>query len=117
MIECQYRMRQNEKEESAPMLKSFKPSETARAKSKATPSKTSSRTRERRLLPRPLPTPEVIEGNDESDWSLWEQSVSFQDSQMQPAWTKTKPMPMQGAAPGTESEAADPFASVRRNSG
>lgn len=99
------------------MLKSFKHSETAKSKSTATPNKTSSRTRERRLLPRPLPSPEVIEGNDESDWSLWEQSVSFQDSQIQPAWPKTKPMPMQGATPGSESEVVDPFASVRRNSG
>jgi hypothetical protein len=26
--------------------------------------------------PLPLPVPEVIEGNEESDWALWEDSVS-----------------------------------------
>jgi hypothetical protein len=32
----------------------------------------------------PLPLVEVSEGNLDSDWAMWEDSVSFQDSQMPP---------------------------------
>ena len=31
----------------------------------------------------PLPVPEVVEGNDHTDWDLWEDSVIALDSQMQ----------------------------------
>ena len=31
----------------------------------------------------PGPLPEVIEGNEESDWALWEDSKTALDSQMQ----------------------------------
>lgn len=31
----------------------------------------------------PAPLPEVTEGNDETDWSLWEDSMTALDSQMQ----------------------------------
>lgn len=31
----------------------------------------------------PAPLPEVTEGNEETDWSLWEDSMSALDSQMQ----------------------------------
>ena len=72
---------------------------------------------ERRRFPRPLPVPEVVEGNEDSDWSLWEESVSFQDSQMQPVLPTTKPMPMQAVTRGIESEVIDPFATVHKNSG
>lgn len=42
--------------------------------------------RERRQIPRELSTAyEVIEGNDEADWLLWEESVSFQDSKIHSA--------------------------------
>ena len=30
-----------------------------------------------------IPAPEVVEGNDHSDWDLWEDSVNALDSQMQ----------------------------------
>lgn len=30
-----------------------------------------------------LPVPEVVEGNDHTDWDLWEHSVTALDSQMQ----------------------------------
>lgn len=30
-----------------------------------------------------IPTPEVVEGNDHTDWDLWEDSVNALDSQMQ----------------------------------
>ena len=31
----------------------------------------------------PAPLPQVTEGNEETDWSLWEDSVTALDSQMQ----------------------------------
>ena len=30
-----------------------------------------------------IPVPEVVEGNDHTDWDLWEDSVNTLDSQMQ----------------------------------
>ncbi len=72
--------------------------------------------KERRLVPRPLPVPEVVEGNADTDWSLWQESVAFQDSRVQPLWQATEPGQLPDAAPITETEAADPFASVHKNS-
>lgn len=56
----------------------------------------------------PLPVPEVKEGNEESDWSMWEDSVAFQDSKMNSVYPETRPVPLATAEP-TE----DPFAKVR----
>lgn len=56
----------------------------------------------------PLPVPEVKEGNEESDWSMWEDSVAFQDSKMNSVYPETRPVPLSPAEP-TE----DPFAKVR----
>jgi hypothetical protein len=77
---------------------------------------TSSDSKERRLLPRPLPSPEVIEGDDESAWSLWEESISFQDSQLE--YQETIPLPLHGreAKPSAESEIVDPFNRIHKNS-
>lgn len=77
---------------------------------------TASTTKERRLIPRPLPLPDVVEGNDDSDWSLWQDSVEFHDSQMQAAWPVTEPGQLQGATPSMEPDAIDAFASVHKNS-
>jgi hypothetical protein len=35
------------------------------------------------VMPAALPVPEVVEGNDHTDWDLWEDSVAVLDSQMQ----------------------------------
>ena len=35
------------------------------------------------VLPGSIPAPEVVEGNDHTDWDLWEDSVNALDSQMQ----------------------------------
>ncbi len=43
----------------------------------------------------PLPTPVVTEGNDEADWSLWEDSIAFQDSQMPSQYSDTLAAPLQ----------------------
>jgi hypothetical protein len=45
----------------------------------------------------PLPKPEVTEGNDDSDWSLWKDSVAFQDSQLPEPYPKTRPAPLEAA--------------------
>ena len=42
----------------------------------------------------PLPNAEVTEGNDEADWSLWEDSVAFQDSKMPAPYPDTRPAPL-----------------------
>jgi hypothetical protein len=34
-------------------------------------------------VPGPAPLPEVTEGNEETDWSLWEDSMTALDSRMQ----------------------------------
>lgn len=56
----------------------------------------------------PLPLPEMKEGNEASDWSMWEDSVAFQDSKMNNVYPETLPVPLSPAEP-TE----DPFAKVR----
>lgn len=38
---------------------------------------------ERRFLPRPMPVSDVVEGSDDSDWALWEESVWQLEKQMQ----------------------------------
>jgi hypothetical protein len=55
-----------------------------------------------------LPVPEVKEGNEESDWSMWEDSVAFQDSKMNSVYPETRPVPLSAAEP-----AEDPFAKMR----
>ena len=56
----------------------------------------------------PLPVPEMKEGNEESDWSMWEDSVAFQDSKMNSVYPETRPVPLSSVEP-TE----DPFVKVR----
>jgi len=67
-------------------------------------------------MPRPLPVPEVVEGNEESDWSLWQASVALHDSRIQPLWLATEPGALNETAPSPASAALDPFASVHKNS-
>ena len=98
------------------MLNFFKNSKTTQARPAALLHKTSSTTKERRLVPRPLPVPEVLEGNEDTDWSLWQESVAFQDSEMQAPWPATEPDQLHEAVLSTEPPAIDPFASVHKNS-
>ena len=100
------------------MLNFFKNSKAAQARPAQTEvdTKTSSITKERRLLSRPLPVLEVVEGNEESDWSLWHESVALHDSRIQPLWLATEPGVLNEAAPSPALAALDPFASVHKNS-
>jgi hypothetical protein len=61
----------------------------------------------------PLPRPEVTEGNDDSDWSLWENSIAFQDSQIPEPYPKTKPAPL-AAADAEDSDIPTGYDTVRR---
>lgn len=65
----------------------------------------------------PLPSPQVVEGNQDSDWAMWEDSVSFLDSQM-PALEQDSVRVRQAQDPTPSPKGgaptADPFASVGR---
>lgn len=73
-------------------------------------------------LPRPLPLPlqqaalsEVQEGNDVSDWALWEDSVNVLDSQMQGLTPSARIYERVKEQP-SEYQDIDPFSSVNRKS-
>lgn len=59
----------------------------------------------------PVPLPDVTEGNLDSDWALWEDSVAFQDSQMPSSFSALESV-RERDQPKKE-EGPDPFAHVR----
>lgn len=59
----------------------------------------------------PLPLPEVAEGNTDADWSAWEDSVAFQDSQMSGFGAATRPP---NPHPG-DTVPDDPFTNVHKH--
>ena len=72
------------------MLRIFKRSDKIDATpGAATRNAPSSKTDERRFLPRPIPTPEVVEGNSDADWALWE---AFTRAQLE---QENKPNPVE----------------------
>ena len=66
-------------------------------------------------LPDPLPIPEAAEGNEDSDGALWEDSVAYQDSQLQPLTFPARPPQKQASTADAAPEFDDVFASVRKN--
>jgi hypothetical protein len=60
------------------------------------------------------PVVEVIEGNDDSHWAIWEDSVLFQESQMQAFQTMATAPEMSAADASTEH--VDIFSSVNHKS-
>lgn len=69
--------------------------------------------RERRQFPREFSTAyEVIEGNGEADWLLWEESVSFQDSKMHRPQLSLVPARTSEITPNVQAEVTDAFDSV-----
>ncbi len=60
----------------------------------------------------PLPTPVVTEGNSEADWSLWADSVAFQDSQLPNPYPDTLPLPLETAR-ANEAPPSDSLDTVR----
>jgi len=63
-------------------------------------------------VPEPPPLPEVSEGNLDSDWALWEDSVAFQDSQMPSSFSELESVKERDKKTGGDKP--DPFAAVRR---
>ena len=57
---------------------------------------------ERRLVQRPVPSSEVIEGSESADWALWDEALAGQAGP-KPTYDITN-----------EEEIPDPFASVRK---
>jgi hypothetical protein len=65
-------------------------------------------------LPEPLPESEAVEGNLDSDWALWEDSVAFQDSQMQSGFGALKEPEIRVSSEKKPDDEHDPFGSLRR---
>jgi len=84
----------------------------------ARPAKTRSKPRNRRpidpVMRAALPVPEVIEGNDHTDWDLWEDSVMALDSQMQSLGPSGKKIYARKDAP-SQFDDLDVFSRVGKN--
>lgn len=66
------------------------------------------------LPPAPPPLPEVTEGNQDSDWAMWEDSVAFQDSQMPSAFNELEAVRTRDDPPKKKDGTPDPFSTVRK---
>ncbi len=66
-------------------------------------------------LSSPLPLPEVTEGNLDSDWAMWEDSVLEQDSHSASQFADTLPSQLDEAAAAELDADSDPFANVSRH--
>ena len=66
-------------------------------------------------LPDEPPLPEVVEGNEHTDWALWEDSVNVLDSQMQGLTPSARIYERDKQTP-SEYQDLDPFARVNRKS-
>ena len=64
----------------------------------------------------PAPVPKVVEGNDHSDWQLWQDSVDALDSQMQPLALRSARTTVQHRQTPSQSADIDPFFRVSKNS-
>jgi hypothetical protein len=72
-----------------------------------------------RTEPPPLPDaaalPDVVEGNEHSDWALWEDSVNVLDSQMQGLTPSARIYERDKQTP-SEFQDLDPFSGINRKS-
>lgn len=62
-----------------------------------------------------LPLPQVTEGNEDSDWAMWEDSVLEQDSQMHPQFHDTVPSHFPADQHAEIDPDVDPFAKVGKH--
>lgn len=67
-------------------------------------------------LPEEAALPEVVEGNEHTDWALWEDSVSVLDSQIQGLTPSARIYERDKQTP-SEYQDLDPFSRVNKNSG
>lgn len=94
----------------------FKRSTPASSKAARTPTARAAPAPARRpTLAEPAPLPEVVEGNEHSDWALWEDSVLLLDSQMQGLTPSARIYGPEKDAP-SEYQDLDPFAKIGRKS-
>lgn len=65
----------------------------------------------------PLPLPQVHEGNQDSDWAMWQDSVMEQDSHPPSQFAETTPshFDSESQTAADAAAAADPFAQVSKN--
>jgi hypothetical protein len=66
------------------------------------------------VVPGAIPAPEVVEGNDHTDWDLWEDSVVALDSQMQSLSPSEKKIYGKKQAP-SQFDDLDVFSRVGKN--
>jgi hypothetical protein len=66
-------------------------------------------------LPDAAPLPDVVEGNEHSDWALWEDSVNVLDSQMQGLTPSARIYERDKQTP-SELQDLDPFAGISKRS-
>ena len=66
-------------------------------------------------MPEKAPLPEVLEGNEHTDWALWEDSVMVMDSQMQELTPSAKIYEREKQTP-SEYQDIDPFSRVNKKS-
>ena len=63
----------------------------------------------------PLPLPQVHEGNQDSDWAMWEDSVLEQDSRFPSQFADTVPSHFDTNAHSAADADVDPFAQIGKN--
>jgi hypothetical protein len=61
-----------------------------------------------------IPVPEVVEGNDHTDWDLWEDSVNTLDSQMQ-SLSPSARLYARKPAPPSQFDDVDVYSRVGKN--
>jgi hypothetical protein len=66
-------------------------------------------------LPDAAALPDVVEGNEHSDWALWEDSVNVLDSQMQGLTPSARIYDRDKQTP-SEFQDLDPFSGINRKS-
>lgn len=67
------------------------------------------------LLPEEAAPPEVVEGNEHTDWALWEDSVMVLDSQMQGITPSARIYERDKQTP-SQFQDVDPFSRINKNS-
>lgn len=63
----------------------------------------------------PAPLPEVVEGNEHTDWALWEDSMAVLDSQMQELAPSARIYERDRETP-SQVQDLDPFGKISKNS-
>lgn len=66
-------------------------------------------------LPEEVPLPEVVEGNEHTDWALWEDSMTVLDSQMQDLTPAARIYEKDKQTP-SEYQDLDPFSRINKKS-